>query len=273
VGPPCSIPEAGKIKFPTAQNTEEPSYRPFSAKFYNLSKMVKKKSKSKRQTLKQKYKIEKRVREHHRRLDKEGKRKKAKGIQVVQTKQKDPGIPNEWPFKEDLLKQIERAKLNLEERKEAQNELRKDIKRKSLELRRGIAQVGMETMLSAADLVSSAAERSAAFSAATGAVGHGASSSAAAEDDGLAASAASGDGQSSRRAYLRELRKVVEQVCQALPTKCPAYARTPLSFHCICLIVFRVSFLLRTLSLKLHLSRVNAHVDWSVEMRCLDAAR
>ncbi len=73
--------------------------------------MVKKKSKSKRVTLKQKYKIEKRVKEHHRRLNKETNRAKSKGLLTGKKKAKDPGIPNEWPFKEDLLKEIERAKV------------------------------------------------------------------------------------------------------------------------------------------------------------------
>lgn len=109
--------------------------------------MVKKKGKSKRQTLKQKYKIERRVKEvrhgahsvavfsqpctpspklaslytqltcvgvlfvgvqHHRKLKKEANRNKKAGVVVHKAKPKDPGIPNSWPFKDDLLKQIER---------------------------------------------------------------------------------------------------------------------------------------------------------------------
>lgn len=63
------------------------------------------KSKSKRKTLHQKYKIIKKVKEH--------KKKKAKELKKLGVKArppKDPGIPAAWPFKEELLKEIEMAK-------------------------------------------------------------------------------------------------------------------------------------------------------------------
>jgi len=68
--------------------------------------MVKKKSGSNRQTLKQKYKIQKRVKEHDRKLKKAAK----KGGAAPGKKFKDPGIPNSWPCKAELLAQVEAAK-------------------------------------------------------------------------------------------------------------------------------------------------------------------
>lgn len=61
-----------------------------------------KKSKSKRMSLKQKYKVIKKVKEHHKKQAKLAKKsgKKPKGP-------KDPGIPSQWPFKEELLKELE----------------------------------------------------------------------------------------------------------------------------------------------------------------------
>lgn len=64
------------------------------------------KSKTKRKTLHQKYKIIRKVKEH--------KKKKAKELKKLGGKvkpPKDPGIPAAWPFKEQLLKEIEMAKL------------------------------------------------------------------------------------------------------------------------------------------------------------------
>ena len=55
--------------------------------------------KSKRQPLKDKHKIEKKIREHHRKQRRDAKRNPHK------YKKKDPGIPNSWPFKEQLLRE------------------------------------------------------------------------------------------------------------------------------------------------------------------------
>ena len=65
--------------------------------------MVVKKYASKRINLKTKYKIEKKVLEHHRKQ-----RKLAKKGNLSQKKRlsKDPGIPNIHPYKEQLLKQV-----------------------------------------------------------------------------------------------------------------------------------------------------------------------
>ncbi|KAJ1394990.1 P-loop containing nucleoside triphosphate hydrolase [Sesbania bispinosa] len=82
--------------------------------------MVKKskKSKSKRVSLKKKYKIIRKVKEHNRKKAKEAKKLALSGKKKVE---KDPGIPNDWPFKEQELKALEarraRAIQELEQKK------------------------------------------------------------------------------------------------------------------------------------------------------------
>jgi nuclear GTP-binding protein len=90
--------------------------------------MVKKKGKSKRTTLKDKYKIQKRTAETHRKRRREAKRDAAAG-KVINKSKKDPGIPNSWPFKNELLAEIQRTReqqSNLEKvnKEKRQNELR-----------------------------------------------------------------------------------------------------------------------------------------------------
>ena len=63
------------------------------------------KSKSKRTTLKQKYKLIKKVKEHHRKKRKEENKKKRLGIKPKAPK--DPGIPAQWPYKDELMKEID----------------------------------------------------------------------------------------------------------------------------------------------------------------------
>ncbi|TKV92678.1 hypothetical protein SEVIR_9G175800v4 [Setaria viridis] len=83
-----------------------------------------KKSKSKRVTLSQKHKVLRKVKEHHRKKRKEAKREGKAGQR--KKVEKDPGIPNEWPFKEQDLKALEarraQALQELELKKEAPKE-------------------------------------------------------------------------------------------------------------------------------------------------------
>ncbi|KAA0060546.1 hypothetical protein IC582_014277 [Cucumis melo] len=87
--------------------------------------MVKKskKSKSKRVSLKKKYKIIRKVKEHHKKKAKEAKKLSFKGKSKVE---KDPGIPNDWPFKEQELKALEarraRALDEMEQKKASRKE-------------------------------------------------------------------------------------------------------------------------------------------------------
>ncbi|GAB2242124.1 hypothetical protein Droror1_Dr00018899 [Drosera rotundifolia] len=93
--------------------------------------MVKKskKSKSKRVTLKKKYKIIRKVKEHHKKKAKEAKKL---GLHKRKKVEKDPGIPNDWPFKEEELKALEarraRAVEELEQKKAARKERAKKRK-------------------------------------------------------------------------------------------------------------------------------------------------
>ncbi|CAH8474267.1 unnamed protein product [Schistosoma turkestanicum] len=66
------------------------------------------KNKSKRVTCHKRYKIIKKVKEHHRKLRKEAKKN-------LNRHKKDPGIPNILPFKESFLKDVAEAKIKLEE--------------------------------------------------------------------------------------------------------------------------------------------------------------
>lgn len=93
--------------------------------------MVKKskKSKSKRVTLKQKYKVKRKVKEHQKKKAKEAKKA---GLHRKPKVEKDPGIPNDWPFKEQELKALEarraRALEELEQKKAARKERAKKRK-------------------------------------------------------------------------------------------------------------------------------------------------
>ncbi|PNW75595.1 hypothetical protein CHLRE_12g533050v5 [Chlamydomonas reinhardtii] len=77
------------------------------------------KSKSKRMTLKQKYKILKKVREHHRKARKAEKKNPKTAAQKKRSLiKKDPGLPAQWPYKDELVKEFQflRAKALAEEK-------------------------------------------------------------------------------------------------------------------------------------------------------------
>lgn len=68
---------------------------------------------SKRQTTKQRAKVTRKINEHHRKVRREAKR----NPQWKSRAKKDPGIPNTFPYKEELLNEIEQRRLEAEERK------------------------------------------------------------------------------------------------------------------------------------------------------------
>jgi len=92
--------------------------------------MVKKskKSKSKRVTLRQKHKVLRKVKEHHRKKRKEAKKEGRAGQR--KKVEKDPGIPNEWPFKEQELKALEARRAQALQELELKKEARKERARK-----------------------------------------------------------------------------------------------------------------------------------------------
>lgn len=83
-------------------------------------------SKSKRIPLRKKHKIIKKVKEHHKKQAKEAKKKAKLGIKPRTKIEKDPGIPNAWPFKEQELAALEarRSRIleELEQKKAAKKE-------------------------------------------------------------------------------------------------------------------------------------------------------
>eukprot|EP00903_Cladosiphon_okamuranus_P013622 g12686.t1 len=150
--------------------------------------MVKKKGKSGRTSLKQKYKIKKRVAEHHRKQRKEAKKNPTTGRKI-----KDPGIPNSLPFKEEVLAEIAFAKKRNEERKV----MAKEKRRADMMKRRGLTPEGqtLEGLMSGAEKSQEEFQKVEAGKVV---------------EEHQDEDAAVRHGQSSRRAYFRELKKVVE---------------------------------------------------------------
>jgi len=180
--------------------------------------MVKKKGKSKRTALKDKYKIQRRVSETHRKRQKQSKKDMQAG-KVIPCK-KDPGIPNSWPFKQDLLKEIHRTR----ERQQAlQNEAKEKRNQELSLLRQHQAQGG--TAKTVQELIDRASQDQAQFHATAAADKSANASSSDIRDrsDGTISA-----GQPSRRAYLRELRKVVaaaDVLLQVLDARDPIGSR------------------------------------------------
>jgi nuclear GTP-binding protein len=174
--------------------------------------MVAKKRASKRQTLSQKYKIKKRVVEHHKRLKKgvlTGKGGKAKKVQ--------DSIPNAWPFKEDLLKEIQVAKDRMEEVRLQQKERRRELQIKRRFGEEDPNMMTEETEVRSKNILSKplSVEESSEYN----------------DNEDLSGTytKTSHLGQNSRRSYLRELRKVVDSadvVLQVLDARDPLGTRS-----------------------------------------------
>jgi len=150
--------------------------------------MVKKKYTSKRISLKDKYKIQRRVVESHRKSRKQSKKDKKAGIVRHDKTKKDPGIPNSWPFKQELLQEVAKAREKAEQKKLEMKQKRKEAKTQTME-----------------ELMAQANQSRAEFDAKQGS---GISSSNAMDDSVRDVQQA--HGQQSRRAYLRELKKVID---------------------------------------------------------------
>jgi nuclear GTP-binding protein len=159
--------------------------------------MVKKKGKSKRITLKDKYKMQRRVLETQRKRKKQAKRDAKNGVVRPNQQKRDPGIPNSWPFKQDLLKDIQRSR---ERQQQQQQELKEKRKEQLKALREHQEQGG--SCRTVEELMAKANQDQVAFAAKQGT---GLNNAAADKSDGTVAA-----GQQSRRAYLRELKKVVD---------------------------------------------------------------
>ncbi|KAL7441916.1 hypothetical protein ACHAXH_008299 [Discostella pseudostelligera] len=176
--------------------------------------MVKKKSKSKRVTLKDKYKIQRRVVETGRKNRKQAKRDAKAGIVKHDKKRKDPGIPNSWPFKQELLQNIKQEKERMEHRKLEEKERRKQGGG-------GAASAGNLT-----ELMAQANQMRSEFDAKHGV----ATTTAGGGDDAVdgVRTISESHGQQSRRAYLRSLKKVIESsdvILQVLDARDPMGTR------------------------------------------------
>ncbi|XP_051269836.1 guanine nucleotide-binding protein-like 3 [Dicentrarchus labrax] len=84
-------------------------------------KRPKLKKASKRVSCSKRYKIQKKVREHNRKLKKEAKKKG-----VSKRVKKDPGVPSSAPFKEEVLREAEQRRLQIEEEKEKKRQAKKE---------------------------------------------------------------------------------------------------------------------------------------------------
>ncbi|KFR16916.1 Guanine nucleotide-binding protein-like 3, partial [Opisthocomus hoazin] len=90
---------------------------------------------SKRLTCHKRYKIQKKIREHHRKVRKEAKKRGRK------KPKKDPGVPSAAPFKEKLLREAEQRKQRLEKLKQKQklNRQKEHEKKRKLEAKKNAA--------------------------------------------------------------------------------------------------------------------------------------
>lgn len=157
--------------------------------------MVKKKGKSKRTTLKDKYKIQRRVVETHRKARKQSKRDAKNGIFKHDHKsKKDPGIPNSWPFKQELLNEIGNARERALQMEMEKKRLRAENRNKTLE-----------------DLMGEAAQSQAEFASKQPAMDSSVTTNTTVDGFKSMSNESQPHGQQSRRAYLRECKKVLDQ--------------------------------------------------------------
>lgn len=189
--------------------------------------MVKKKGQSKRSTLKDKYRIQRRVAETHRKRRKQDKKDIASGKKVTQ-KVKDPGIPNSWPFKQDLLKDIARTRERTQEHVIAKKQQRQQelLQLHEHRVSGGTARTITELMEQVQNdnenfTQKQLDEEEEAEKVCTG------SNNKKSKADGSSKSSHD-TGQQSRRAYLRELKKVIDQsdvILQVLDGRDPISTR------------------------------------------------
>jgi nuclear GTP-binding protein len=152
--------------------------------------MVAKKRASKRVTLQKKYKVERRTKDHHKKL------KKGKMVGSLRKKSVDNFVPNSWPYKEDVLKEIQAAKEKLEDQKQRQ----RDKRQEEMAKRRGMNKLNMDSGEAVAPKVNTISLN---FDTSL--------SSDSYQQSNVDMDEHSRDfGQNSRRAYLRELRKTVD---------------------------------------------------------------
>lgn len=143
--------------------------------------MVPKKRASKRQTLQAKFRIVKRTKEHKKRL------KKGAVVNFSKKPKVQNHIPNNWPYKEDLLKEIQNAKDKMEAAK-----IKKKEERKSSKM--NVDEISLTTKKPVLNIPVNPTEETSDDEV----------------DGSMDIKTSINLGQNSRRAYLKELRKLVE---------------------------------------------------------------
>jgi len=126
------------------------------------------------------------VRQHHKKLKKVARKARQAGIKAPQ--RKDPGIPNNMPFKEELLREA------AEHKERVANEREKRIAQQKADRKRKLAAKRAESMM---DFANEASKRSNAFNAKNSGVPI--------DDDGVKDLA----GRQNKAQYMRQLREVV----------------------------------------------------------------
>lgn len=163
------------------------------------------KAKSKRQSTKMRVKVEKKVKDHAKKLKKEKKKNPGK----FKKSRKDPGVPAECPFKDKVLSEaqeaIERRNAEMEKRRQQLKEMRKAGKTRKLTELRGQSLEG---------LMASAKQRGNIHDATSGVMG---------------AVTERGVSDNSAKAYYREFKKVVDAADVILEV---LDARDPLGSRC-----------------------------------------
>lgn len=164
--------------------------------------MVAKKRKTKRLTFKLKYKIEKKVRDHHKKLKKE----KRKHPEKFKKRTKDPGVPKILPFYDKVIQEAEEAKAAKERRREEAKLRRREQRAQVLAKKRDIGNID--------ELIRTAEERGAKFEA----------------DQKNIQDINGSLSDRSAKAYYREFKKVVEAadvVLEILDARDPLGTRVP----------------------------------------------
>ncbi|EER03386.1 GTP-binding protein-animal, putative [Perkinsus marinus ATCC 50983] len=179
---------------------------------------------SRRQTLNRKYNIQKKVKEHNRKVKKQARVAKKVGV-VVSKKRRDPGIPNSWPFKQEVLNDMEKRK----QEKEAHIKRERELRKKGLPVEPVVSRKNQDKVVkSLAELKSEAERRTRLYDRSADAL-IGSSTSVRDMHSVTHLGSGSKEAQNTRRAYYRELRKVMgmaDVVVEVLD------ARDPLSCRC-----------------------------------------
>jgi nuclear GTP-binding protein len=163
---------------------------------------------SKRMNLNKKYRIQKNVRSHEKKKKKLEKKQRREGGPGAGTKAKrDPGVPNLYPYKEEMLRQVENARVMQKERSEeakaARTEARKE--RKRLEKQQSLEALAAQAAARGVEFDARAAQRD--------------------RDDRAGVEVT----DASRRAFYREFRKVIDAADVILEV---LDARDPMGCRC-----------------------------------------